>query len=70
MLGQIPADEEIPSRLARAVIGLRLAHRTGDLGAAKLAAADAAALAARIPGDQLTLHPDVTAQVMAGRGAV
>ena len=52
------------------VISLRLAHRTGDLGAAKLAAADAAALAARIPADQLTLHPDVTAQVMAGRGAV
>ena len=70
MLDQIPADEEIPSRLARAVISLRLAHRTGDLGTAKLAAADAAALAARIPGDQLTLHPDVTAQVMAGRGAV
>ena len=70
LLGQIPADEEIPSRLARAMIRLVLARQDGDLSAAEGAAADAAALIGRIPADQLALHPGVSAQVKAGRGTV
>ena len=70
MLGQIPPDQEIPSRLARAVIQLGLAHRRGELHAAEVAAADAAALIGKIPADQLASHPDMGAQVKAGRGAV
>src|SRR3984957_13944509 len=70
MLDQIPPDEEIPSRLARAVIRLSLARRRGDLGAAQVAAADATALVAKIPADQLALRPDLGAQVKAARGAL
>jgi LuxR family transcriptional regulator, maltose regulon positive regulatory protein len=70
LLDQIPPDQEIPSRLARAVIRLGLAQRQGDLHAAEVAAADATALIGKIPADQLALHPDMGAQVKAGRGAV
>ena len=70
MLDQIPPDQEIPSRLARAVIRLGLAQRQGDLHAAEVATADATALIGKIPADQLALHPDTGAQVTAGRGAV
>jgi LuxR family maltose regulon positive regulatory protein len=70
MLDQIPPGEEIPSRLARAVIRLSLARRRGDLGAAQAAAAGATALVAKIPADQLALRPDLGAQVKAARGAL
>ncbi len=70
MLDQIPPDEEIPSRLARAVIRLGLAQRQGELQAGEVAAADATALVGKIPADQLALHPDMEAQVKAGRGAL
>jgi LuxR family maltose regulon positive regulatory protein len=70
LLDQIPPDQEIPSRLARAVIQVGLAQRQGELHAAEVAAADATALIGKIPADQLALHPDMGAQVKAGRGAV
>ena len=70
MLDEIPADQEIPSRLARAMIRLGLAQRQGELRTAEAAAADAAVLIGKIPADQLALHPDLGAQLKAGRGAV
>jgi LuxR family maltose regulon positive regulatory protein len=70
MLDQIPPDQEIPSRLARALIQLGLAQRQGELRAAEWAAADASALIGKIPADQLAMRPDIGAQVKAGRGAV
>jgi LuxR family transcriptional regulator, maltose regulon positive regulatory protein len=70
LLDQIPPDQEIPSRLARAVIRLGLAQRDGELHAAEIATADAAALMGKIPADQLDLHPGMVARVKAGRGAV
>ena len=70
MLDQIPPGEEIPSRLARAVIRLSLARRRGDLGAAQVAAEGATALVAKIPADQLALRPDLGAQVKAAGGAL
>jgi LuxR family maltose regulon positive regulatory protein len=70
MLDQIPPDEEIPSRLSRAVIRLRLARRQGDLRAAEVAAADATALIGKVPADQLALRPGMGAQVKAARGAL
>ena len=70
MLDQIPPDQEIPSRLARAVIQLSLGQRRGEFHAAEIAAADATALIGKIPADQLALHPDVGAQVKAARGAL
>jgi LuxR family maltose regulon positive regulatory protein len=70
MLDQIPPDQEIPSRLARAVIQLGLAQRQGNLHAAEAAAADATALIGKIPADQLAARPDMGARVQAGRGAL
>ena len=70
MLDEIPPDQEIPSRLARAVIRLGLAQRQGELRSAEVAAADAAVLIGKLPADQLASHPDLAAQVKAGRGAV
>jgi LuxR family maltose regulon positive regulatory protein len=70
MLDEIPADQEIPSRLARALIRLGLAQRQGELRTAQAAAADATDLIGKIPDDQLASRPDVGAQVKAGRGAV
>ena len=70
MLDQIPADQEVPSRLALALIQLGLAQREGELRRAEVAAADVADTAGRIPADQLTRHPDTGAQVKAARGTV
>lgn len=70
MLAQIPPDEEIPSRLARAAIRLVLAHRSGDLHAAKAAIADAATLVEGISAGQRALHPGLSAQLLAWRGSV
>lgn len=70
MLDQIPPEQEIPSRLARAVIQFGLAQRQGDFHAAEVAAADATALIGKIPADQLAMHPDMGVQVTAGRGAL
>ena len=70
MLDQIPADQEIPSRLALALIQLGLAQREGELHRAEVAAADAADLIGQIPADQLARHPDTGAQVKAARGTV
>jgi LuxR family maltose regulon positive regulatory protein len=70
MLDQIPPDQEIPSRLAWAVIRLGLARRQGDRHAAEAAVADATTLVAKIPDDQLALRPDLGAQVTAARGTL
>jgi LuxR family maltose regulon positive regulatory protein len=70
ILDRLPADADIPSRFAAAVIRLVLSRRTGDLEAATAAAARTAALLDAVPPDMLTRHPEVHAQVLCGRGAV
>ncbi len=70
MLAHLPAGEEIPSRLAAALIRLAVSRRTGDLGAALAAAGEAQALVEALPEDRLAQHPGIQAQVLAGRGAV
>jgi LuxR family maltose regulon positive regulatory protein len=69
MLERLP-DAETPVRLAAAVLRLALSRRTGDLQAATAAVARAAALLTAVPSDVLARHPEVCAQVLAGRGAV
>jgi LuxR family maltose regulon positive regulatory protein len=69
-LESLPPDAEIPSRLAAATIRLGLSRRTGDLQAAKAAAAAAVAGVEKMPGDLLAAHPEVKPQVMAGLGLV
>ena len=70
MLDRWPADDQIPARLAAALIRLALARRTGDLEAATAASSRAQALAAQLPGETHARHPEVEAQVLAGRGVV
>ena len=50
ILERLPADDEIPARLAAALIRLAVSRRTGDLDAATAAAAPAEGLLAAIPG--------------------
>ena len=69
MLDRWPGDQ-IPARLAAALIRLALARRTGDLEAATAASSRAQALAAQLPGETHARHPEVEAQVLAGRGVV
>jgi LuxR family maltose regulon positive regulatory protein len=70
ILGDVPADQETASRLAAAEIRLAASRRTGNLAAAKAAAARVEALADRMPGDKLARHPDIRARMVAARGAV
>ena len=70
LIEHLPADDEIPVRLATALIRLALSRRTGDLGAATAAAASAERLLAAIPEGLLARHPAIRAQMLSGRGAV
>jgi len=70
ILESLPAGDEIPSRLAAAMIRLALSRRTGDLSAAKAAVAKAQSLLEAVPGEQLAHHPWIHARVLAGRGAI
>ncbi|HEY5985060.1 MAG TPA: LuxR C-terminal-related transcriptional regulator, partial [Streptosporangiaceae bacterium] len=65
-----PLDEEVPSRLAAALIRLDLARRSGNIQVAASAAAQTESLLGWMPPDRLTRHPEVRAQVLSGRAAV
>jgi LuxR family transcriptional regulator, maltose regulon positive regulatory protein len=69
ILGRLPADEHAASRLAAAMIRLDISSRAGDLNAVAAAAAQAETLLSRVPGDKLARHPEISARVLAGRGA-
>ena len=69
-LNDLPAQDEIPARLAAALIRVAASRQTGDLEAALAAAAQAEALIEEVPGDLLARHPRIRAQVLAERGAV
>ena len=68
MLESLPADGQIPARLAAALIRLALARRAGDFETAAAAAGRAEALLARLPAEVQVRHPHVRAQVLTGRG--
>jgi LuxR family transcriptional regulator, maltose regulon positive regulatory protein len=70
LLGQRPAAEETPSRLAAALIRLTVASRRGDFSTAAAAAAQAGDLVKVAGGDQPDRRQAIEAQVLAGRGAV
>jgi LuxR family transcriptional regulator, maltose regulon positive regulatory protein len=70
ILAGLPADQEITSRLAAAMIRLTFSLRSGDLTAAAAAVARAEALASKVPSGKLARHPDIRARVLSGRGAV
>ena len=66
----LPADQGAESRLAAALVGLAASRRTGDLAVAAAAAAQAELMVGKVPGDRLARHPEITAHVLSGRGAV
>jgi LuxR family maltose regulon positive regulatory protein len=69
-LDRLPADHEIPSRLAAATLRLAAARRCGDLDAARTAAARAETLFEQLPPSLRSCHPEAQGQVLSGRGAV
>ncbi len=70
ILARLPADQEITSRLAAAVIRLTSSLRTGDLMTAASAAVRAEALVSTVPGGKLAGHRKARACVLSGRAAV
>jgi LuxR family transcriptional regulator, maltose regulon positive regulatory protein len=70
VLERLPAEEEIPARLAAAQVRLAVSRRIGDLDAARAATAKAGALLAEVPASSVARHPEIHAQVQSGRGMV
>lgn len=70
MLVDRSGEDEIPSRLAAALIRLALARRCGDLGTAAAAAGRSRPLLNAIPADRLARQPAIEPYVLAGCAAV
>jgi len=70
ILERLPADEQVPARLAAALIRLALSRRDGDLAAAAAAAGRAVTLSGQLPQDLCARHPEFQAQLVTARGAV
>ena len=70
ILDRLPAEDEIPARLAVALIRLAASRRAGDLEAATAAAGRAEALAGQLPGEVHARHPELAVQLLSGRGTV
>jgi LuxR family transcriptional regulator, maltose regulon positive regulatory protein len=70
ILERLPADSEIPARLAACLIRLALSRRTGDLQAAATAAERAGILAGQLPEEAHGRHPELAVQLRSGRGMV
>jgi LuxR family maltose regulon positive regulatory protein len=69
-LDQLPADREVPSRLSGAMLRLAASRRSGDLGRARAAAAQAENVFEQLPHAMRRCHPESYAYVLAGRGVV
>ena len=69
MLDQLPADQEITSRLAAALIRAAAARRSGDVGGVRAAAAKAKVLFDQLPDGLRTRHPQAHAHVLSACGA-
>ena len=70
ILARLPADQEITSRLAAAIIRLTCSLRTGDLITAASAAVRAEVLVSSVPGGKFARHREIRACVLSGRAAV
>ena len=69
-LDRLPAGDEIPSRLAAAMLRLAAACRCGDLDAARTAATQAETLFEQLPPSLRNCHPEAQGSVMSSRGVV
>jgi LuxR family transcriptional regulator, maltose regulon positive regulatory protein len=70
ILARLPADQEITSRLAAAMIRLTFSLRTEDLMTAASAAVRAEVLVSTVDGGKLPRHRKIRACVLSGRAAV
>ncbi len=70
LLGRLPADQEIPSRLAAAMLRFAASRRSGDLDAARIAITRAETLFRQLPPGLRSRHQAAYADVLAGRGSV
>jgi LuxR family maltose regulon positive regulatory protein len=68
LLDRLPADQQAAGLLAAAMIHHAISYRMGDLTTAAAAADRAEVLVGKIPGRQLTLHPEIRVRVLASRG--
>ncbi len=70
MIGELPAQEAVPARLAAAHVRFAVARRAGDLEAMAAAVAETGAVLEAVPTGVLARCPWVDAQGLAGRGTV
>jgi LuxR family transcriptional regulator, maltose regulon positive regulatory protein len=70
ILRHLPADQEISSRLAAAMLRLAVARRVGDLDAATASMARVEKLLELMPADNLARHAEIHASVLSARGMV
>ena len=68
ILASLPADQEIPGRLAAAMLRVTVSRQTGDLPAVMATGRRAEALASVIPGEMLARHPAIRASLLVARG--
>jgi LuxR family transcriptional regulator, maltose regulon positive regulatory protein len=70
ILASLPAEKEIPGRLAAAMLCLAVSRQTGDLPAVVATGGRAEALVSVIPGAMLARHPAIRANRLLARGVV
>ena len=70
MLGELPAPEAVPARLAAAQVRFAVACRTGDLEALAAAAAETGAMLESVPAGVRARCAWVDAQALSARGTV
>ena len=68
ILASLPAEQEIPGRLAAAMLRLAVSRQTGDLPAVVAAGGRAEALVGVVPGEMLAQHPAIRASRLVARG--
>jgi LuxR family maltose regulon positive regulatory protein len=70
VLDHLPAEDEIPARLAAALLRMAWSRQAGDLDAAVAASAQADRMLSKISGSVLATHPEIRPQVLLARGVV
>jgi LuxR family maltose regulon positive regulatory protein len=68
ILASLPAEQEIPGRLAAAMLRLAVSRQTGDLPAVVAAGGRAAELVSVMPGEMLARRPAIRANGLVARG--
>jgi LuxR family maltose regulon positive regulatory protein len=68
LLTSIPADQEVTSRLAAAMMRLELARRGGDLDVATGSVGSLEELIGKMPADTLARHPEIGQQMLTAHG--